>query len=290
MRPQLRALLLGATAMVVSACAGIVGPTAQEMTLQSRNVELSTQISDLRQTATVETNRMMITVEHASTEVRSVGFQRDALRATLIARGTDAGFVDVTAPNSSDDLPDGIDSASLLPTPGPGSAAPPAVTPAGAGDDATLDQSQVAAGTATPAAEATGPRLTDPVLATGVNNNDCAANSQTSFPSSTQEIYIVATALDFPVGTTVTARWSQDGTVLGTYEIPFDFAIDGACIWAFIDQTDFAFTPGNWTVELLVNGSPGLGPIPFTITGTGTGTGAGGEATGDNMDDMSEGG
>jgi hypothetical protein len=247
-------------ALGLSACAGIVGPTAPEQTLQAQNYDLSTQIFDLRQTATVEMDRIQITVEYASTEMRSVAFQRDALRATLIARGTDSGFIDVTAPDGNSDLPPGIDPANLLPTPGAGDAAPP-ITPPGA-TPPPADPN-----VAPTAAPATGPRLVDPVLARGVNDNDCAINSQTSFANTTPAIYVVATALDFPTGTTVTAQWSREGTVQGSYDIPFDFEINNACIWAFIDQTDFAFTPGNWSVQLLVNGSPSVGPLPFTITG-----------------------
>jgi hypothetical protein len=275
MQHSLKILQLTALATLISACGGIVGPTAQEATLQARNNDLGTQIADLRQTATVEMDRMMVTVEHSETEVRSVAFQRDALRATLIARGTDAGFVDVTIPQDGAGLPPGIDTGSLLLTPAPGAAAPP-VTPPGAGDPnasgvgdpaAVLDPNQVEQGTPTAVAPTTGARLVDPVLATGVLNNDCAANNFTTFDSTTEAIYVVATAVDFPVGTTVTASWSREGTVQGSYDIPFDFAIQQACVWAFIDQSDFPFTPGNWTVEILVNGQPSVGPVAFTITG-----------------------
>lgn len=272
---QLKTLPLTALALLLSACGGIVGPTAQEATLQARNDELGTQLADVRQTATVEMDRMMVTLEHAATEVRSVGFQRDALRATLIARGTDAGFVDVTIPGAGEGLPPGIDSGSLLPTPAPGAAAPP-VTPPGAEDPnagsvgnpaAVIDPNQVAQATTTPAAPTTGARLVEPVLATGVLSNDCAADNVTTFAPTIPEIYVVATAVDFPAGTTITARWSREGTVQGSYDIPFSFEIQQACVWAFIDQTDFPFTPGSWTVELLVNGAPGVGPLAFTITG-----------------------
>jgi hypothetical protein len=274
--------LLAGLALAISACGSIVGPTAQEMTLQSRNDELSTQISDLRQTATVESDRMMITAEYAATEVRAVAFQRDALRATLIARGTDTGFIDVTLPQNAGELPPGIDTDSLLPTPGSDNNAPP-VTPPGAAPVATIDPAQIAATTPTPAAPATGARLVNPVLATGVGADDCASNSFTTFDSTATEIYVVATAVDFPANTVVTARWTREGVVMGSYDIPFGFEIGEACIWAFIDQSDFAFTPGSWTVEMLVNQQPAVGPIPFTITGPAPVT------EGDAMDDMADG-
>ncbi|MEO0561971.1 MAG: hypothetical protein AAF125_07655 [Chloroflexota bacterium] len=281
-RGSIYTALLILLATLLSACGGIVGPTAQEMTLQARNGELSSQLDALRQTATVEMDRMMVTVEYSSTEVRAVAFQRDALRATLVARGTDPGFIDVTSPQSGNGLPPGIDTTSLLPTPAPGIAAAPAVTPPGAvAANPALSPDQLAAVTPTPVLDTNAPRLIDPVLATGVTNNDCAANNATTFPSTASEIYAVATAQNFPAGTTVSAIWAFEGIEQGRYDIPFDFAIQDACIWAFIDQSDFPFTPGNWTVQMLINGNPAVGPLSFTITG---------DAPADVMDDMTDGG
>lgn len=266
---RLRLLFISVLALTVSGCGSVLGPTDAEMTLQAQNQDLSTQIADLRQTATVEVDRMMITVEHAATEVRSVAFQRDALRATLIARGTDPGFLDVTGPVGAT-LPDGISAENLLPQ-ATAIGAVPAVTPVGAAPVA-IDPAAIAAApveavsTATPP-PAQGPRLTNATLATGVGSNDCALNSLTTFETTTPEIYIVATAQDFPAGTVMTARWALEGQVMGSYDIPFSFEIQNACVWAYIDQSDFPFTPGNWTVELLVNQLPSVGPLPFTITG-----------------------
>lgn len=260
---SIRPIVMVLLALTVSGCGAVLGPTDAEVTLQAQNDTLSTQIADLRQTATVETDRMMVTLEHAATEVRSVGFQRDALRATLIARGTDPGFLDVTAPEGAA-LPDGISPESLLPADGNNAiAAVPAVTPVGAAP-------AVAPGATTPTVTPPpqdGPRLSNPVLASGVQNNDCAANDLTTFTSTNEAIYIVATAQDFPAGTVMTARWALEGQVQGSYDIPFNFEIQEACVWAYIDQSDFPFTPGNWTVELLINQLPAVGPLPFTITG-----------------------
>lgn len=255
-------------AALLTGCGSIIGPTAAEETLQAQNYALSTQITDLRSTATVEADRMMITVEHAATEVRAVALQRDALRATMIARGTDPGFLDVTEPEG---LPDGISANDLLngsTGSAPQVAAPP-VTPPGGGTG--IDPSQVQPGipTITPAPQ-TGARLTNPALTTSVGSDDCATDNVNTFQDTTSAIYIVATAVDFPAGTTMTARWTFGGNVMGSYDIPFDFAIDNACVWAFIDQTDFQFTPGTWTVELLVNNQPSIGPITFSIIGTGS--------------------
>lgn len=276
MRLTLTILTFSILALVISACGTIVGPTAQEMTLAAQNQSLGTQIADLRATATVEVDRMMITVEHAETEVRAVVRQRDALRATMIARGTDPGFLDVTQPEAGD-LPPGIDPNLLLPQATPG-AAPP-ITPGAPVDPNAAPLDPNALPTPTSALPpTTGPRLENVILATGVGSDDCATDNVTTFPNTIAEIYVVATARDFPAETTVTARWSREGTVMGAYNIPFNFEITNACIWAFIDQTDFVFTPGTWTVELDINGTPATAPLTFTISDAG-----GGAAESDEM-------
>lgn len=262
---RLKTPLLLLLSLLVSGCGAVLGPTDAEMTLQSQNDNLSTQIADLRSTATVDIDRMMVTVEHASTEVRAVAVQRDFLRATLIARSEDPAAVDAAIAGLSN-LPAGIDPASLLPQQGQPIQPAPQVTPLGAGapiGTPTLDPSLLVDVTPTPAS---GARLVSPVLTTGVDGNDCALNSTTAFTTTTPEIYIVATAQEFPAGTVMTARWSREGTVLGSYDIPFNFAIPNACVWAFIDQSDFAFDAGNWTVELLINGQPAIAPVAFTIS------------------------
>lgn len=265
----LRVLILALLLGTVTGCGAVLGPTAGEMTLQAQNSELGTQVAYLSSTATVEVDRMMVTVEHASTEVRAVAIQRDRLRATLQARGTDVEFLDLTQPQI-DDLPDGISPDQLLgANDGVNPAVAPPVTPPGAdvvppapgGADA-------AAGTPVPDAAPGGLQVLNPTLTTGVDSNDCAINSQTSFGENTVEIYLVTRAVSFPVGTTVTTRWAREGEVVASFPFTYDFAIDDACIWSFIDQTDVAFTPGNWSVAMDVNGQPTVGPISFTITGT----------------------
>lgn len=275
--------------LLVSACGAVVGPTAQEMTLQSQNHTLGTQIAQLQSTATVEVDRMMITVEHAQTEVSGVQGQRDAMRGTAVARGTESSFFGINIPSNTDaeggiaDLPNGINPQGLLPQDAiadPLSEAP-AVTPPANGngpirpnlDTATTPLPPVNA-TTQPSQDVqtatTGARLTNPTLSTGYDGNDCAVGASTSFPQETPEIYIVTNAVDFPAGTTVSTTWLQNGEVMDSYSYTYEFPIEGNCIWSFIDQTDFAFTPGNWSVEMQVNGGAGIGPINFTITGNGT--------------------
>ncbi len=259
-------IMLPFAGVFLSACGAVLGPTAQEMTLQTRNDELSTQIFDLRSTATVEVDRMMITVEHAQTEVNSVLDDRGGMRATSIAQGTEAGFFDVNIPQGAN-LPQGVTPEGLLPQDALADpAAAPPVTPPGA---APVNPNAAGGGGA-PAATpppATGARLTNPTLTTTVGTDDCATSSQVSFDEGTPEIYIVANAVEFPAGTTVTTTWTREGEVIDTYDYTYDFSIDNACIWSFIDQTDYAFTPGQWAVQLQVNGGAGISPVAFSVTG-----------------------
>ena len=255
-----RLVLVGCGCLMVGlmvACGSIVGPTAMESTLQAQNFDLSTQLALVRSTATVEMARMLVTVDVLSTESRELNAQRDRLVATLQGRGTDVGFIQSTLPDGQS-LPQGISAELLLGglTPLP-QAQQLGVTPL-AGNL-----------TPTPVATPTPPlltRLLEPTLATGVNNNDCASNSLTTFTADTPEIYIVTRALDLTAGSVVTARWTYEGAIRGQYDITFDFDVSDACIWAYIDQTDFEFTPGNWTVALDVDGYNLVTPIAFTIT------------------------
>jgi hypothetical protein len=257
-------ILLASMAWVISACGAIVGPTAQEMTLQAQNNVMSTQMFDLRQTATVEIDRMMITVEHAQTEVSSVQLQRDAMRATSLARGTDPAFFDVNIPGGNN-LPAGITPEAIISANSNDPVFAPPITPVGALEQSAAQPTQPP----TIAVPVAGARLVSPALTTNVGNDDCATTTETTFDETTPEIYIVATAVEFPPNTTVTTTWTRDGQVIDSYDFTYDFEIDGACIWSFIDQTEYAFTPGQWAVQLQVSAGGGVGPLSFTVTGSG---------------------
>ncbi len=252
--PAYLPVLIGCSCLMLvlmGACGSIVGPTAMESTLQAQNFDLSTQLALVRSTATVEMARMLVTVEVLSTESRELNAQRDRLVATLQGRGTDVGFIQSTLPDGQG-LPEGISADLLLSGLTP---LPPAT--------------QLGATTLTGNITPTPPiltRLLEPTLSNGVNSNDCASTSLTSFSADTPEIYIVARALDLKAGSVVTARWTYEGAVRGQYDIPFDFDVSNACIWAYIDQSDFEFTPGNWTVALDVDGYNLVAALPFSIT------------------------
>lgn len=111
-------------------------------------------------------------------------------------------------------------------------------------------------------------RLENPTTATGVDNNGCAVGSTTQFSTNAQEIYIVTRAVNIP-GNSVTfeARWFRDGQAIGpVYSYTPNQPTDSLCIWFFVDQTDFTFEPGSYSVVLTINGDNAFEPLPFAIT------------------------
>jgi hypothetical protein len=103
---------VGFVIMLLAACSG---PSSLEQTLAVENQNLTTQIADIRATATVEADRLQITQEYVQTEVSHVDDQYLNLVATLIERGTPteaiSGITPFAAPNPSPTQP--VDS--LLP-------------------------------------------------------------------------------------------------------------------------------------------------------------------------------
>jgi hypothetical protein len=220
-----------------------------ELTLVNQNVALSTEIADVRNTATYAADALDVTAEYVGTVVRQVTEQYGVLSRTMVAAGLDPAAVTPGAPIS---VPA---QATPLPLVTPGNAnGTPLPTVAGAAGDALITPT---------AAQAS---LYNIVLAQGVGDNDCALSSVSTFSASTQEIYVVATAAGIQPNTRLTSSWFLEGTPVVTHEFVPDFPIDQSCIWFFIDQTDIAFTPGNWSVQLAINDQPAGQPVPFTIT------------------------
>ena len=122
-----------------------------ELTLVARGLNLETQISALRETATIGAERLQVTVEYMATRAEVAQRQRQGLEATLVARGS-------PAPGSST-VPTGT------PFPLPGTTLPTAL----AASSASL--TPLAPGQAA---------LTNVVMAAYVRNDDCASEPVTS--------------------------------------------------------------------------------------------------------------
>ena len=251
-----------ASSVLLSACQFFAPPTG-EQTLVAENKLLGTELASIRATATVDADRMMITLEHAQTEMSHVGGQTEDLSATLIARGSPAVDISRMTPQAATNFatpdPNLQQQAALDVTPiaiTPGSVSSPAdgqpqsqtnsvlvVTPIGS------DQSNLAS----------------IVTAPGVGDDDCAMNPTNQFTTGTPEIYVVARARNIVSGDNIISRWYHEGAEMINHPWTPDFDISDACIWFYIDQSEVDFTPGNWEIQMELNGVPIGAPINFAI-------------------------
>lgn len=246
--------------LALAACA----PSTAEQTMIAQNAAWGTQIVDFRTTATVGADRMMITLEAAQTQVSQANNQNAALMATLSARGADPTLL-------------------AMFTPQPGLAFGPQPTAAGNGlapttSGATLivPTSQGAreqTATETPAApQATafvsapnGTALIGAVMSSGVGSDDCEIDQRIQFSAADAEIYVVARTQGIRAGMVLLSRWLYEGSEQITHDFtPSSDILDNRCVWFFIDQTELAFTPGSWTVQLEVDGAV-VGSAAFVI-------------------------
>jgi hypothetical protein len=223
-----------------------------QLTLVSQNLELSTQIADIRSTATYAADKLNMTAEYLQTAVTQVAIDNQLLSVTLAASGVNAANVTPGA---------------LVPTPLPGADNVQTInsnTPLTTEDVNSSGQQNTSG---TPAAGGGTPSLYNIVLAEGVGGNDCALAAVSSFPSTTEKIYVVATAANIASGTKLSSHWFNAGTEVVSHDFTPDFNIEQNCIWFYIDQTDTAFTAGTWSVQLDINDQPAGSPVSFSITG-----------------------
>jgi hypothetical protein len=243
MKRTIALLIMGLS--LLAACS--TGPSGAERTLEAQRDSLGTQIADVRSTATLEADRLLVTAEFAQTLVAQMRNQNQVLSATIAALGGDAALV---APRASTPT-----LASL-----PVDPAAPQVTAEGI-MPATGEAVLAATPTAAP------PALYNAVTARGVGANDCALAAVSQFTAADQSIYVVATASNIQPGMTLASRWYYEGQEVIRHEFTPEFAISQNCIWFFIDPEETPFNPGSWTVQLEVNGQPDGDPVAFSIGG-----------------------
>lgn len=246
--------MLMITVLLITAC----GTSSEQLTLVANNEIANTEIADIRSTATVSRARIQITLDFASTRAIEVEQQGQFLRSTLSALGTDSAFISNSLP-----LPGNFPTF----TPQPTSPVQVQITPAAQPlvteqVNAQGTSVQVTIEATEPANE---PRLDNIVLSSGVGDNDCAINTNPRFTPASTEIYVVATAYNIPAGATISSVWQSNGTEVALFSFQPDSAINGNCIWFFIDQSDAEFVVGTWSVELKINDVSAAPPIPFQI-------------------------
>lgn len=219
----------------------------------------STHLHALYVTATVEFERLSVTLEHLETRIARVRNERGEIIATLQMRGVDTSVLpgEAPAPAPTAEIDWLAGAAGEIPTPSPSSAIQ--ITPFATTTPRGMLPSQ-------PTFAETGPlRLRDITLARAVGSDDCASQVTTQFLTTDARIYIVARAVDVSAGTVITSRWMQDGVELVTFDFIPDFVIENACIWFYVEQVDFPFVVGAYTVQLFLNGLPATSPVPFTV-------------------------
>ncbi len=107
------------------------------------------------------------------------------------------------------------------------------------------------------------------VTSTSLNSDDCPVGASASFDKMTPTIY-VNTQIDYlPSGSVFGARWTANGTLFfddAQCWVP-DKDWYNICAYCSIvpDDPNTGFTPGSWTVELLLDGQV-LSQTQFTIT------------------------
>ena len=249
--PRIVALAIAAAA--ISGCRS----TGPELTATAVYERAITQLESLRTTATVVRARMKTTLEYAGTRVGQAVEARAFLQFSLENLGTDSAFIEANI--------QAIVDAPITET------QPPPARPAPGDSTATTSLDAPAAvpiANATPRPAATAdqrPRLENIVLATGVGRDDCALDANPRFTPESTEIYIVADAYNIARGATIASSWKRQGAEVARFSFQPENAINGNCIWFFIDQTDAAFTIGAWSVEIFVDGASVTSPLAFQI-------------------------
>ena len=222
-----------------------------EMTATSAQGAALAELESLRATGTVARARMQTTLDYADSRVTEAAEAREFLRYSLINLGTESAYI-ATVISELDALA------------GPATATAPAAA-ARQPDEITATAPAAAVVVTPPATKRAGPRLEDLVMAGAVDNRDCAKGATPRFTPSSQRIYVVATAYAIPAGAAIASVWRRGGNQVATFEFQPRNAINGNCIWFFIDQTDAEFTIGAWSVELALDGERAAPPLIFQI-------------------------
>jgi hypothetical protein len=247
-------------------------PDTSVQLLEEENRAYSTQIAEIRATATFVGDQFLATQQAAETAVRSVDLQSTRIASTLVARGTPLVDASAITPIPPTPLPIGamLEGGSAGDNAVNPQLVTPMVTPGGSargsipvGPTPAFTDLPQSAPTPLPPINSSGQAASGDA---GIVTDDCPVSPTSSFTAAATTIYVTAIARSLPAGSTVTSRWLFGGVEQVSYDWTPDFDIDGACIWFFITPEAVAFSPGAWSVELLLNGAS-VGSNTFTIAG-----------------------
>jgi hypothetical protein len=110
-------------------------------------------------------------------------------------------------------------------------------------------------------------QLTEVQTAAGVRDADgCANSTQIQFSTGATSIYLTGRILNATAGTIVSAEWLYEGqVVLQSQGFTINQNEPDFCVWFYIEPTDVAFSPGNWSARFLINGGAVEPSASFTI-------------------------
>ncbi len=270
MKQFVQSLALIGSCILLSACNFFSQPVDLQ-TEGLQNEQAGTQIALVRASATVNADRMEVTLNSVQTAVGEVNLQSTRIAATLIAQGTpfiDGNLITPVVPteavqqqSAGSPIPQ---IANPLLTPGSQANTVPQVS----GQGSAQGDSPLLPGTPTtpdqPPADTGSAALSSIQLAAQVGGDDCPINPTTSFTDADTDIYVTANA-NIAANATLTASFALNGQEVKTYTWSPGFAVNGACIWFHMPSSEVAFTPGSWTVQLTVDGAAVGAPIAFTI-------------------------
>jgi hypothetical protein len=114
-------------------------------------------------------------------------------------------------------------------------------------------------GTQSPSTTTSGAELGRIVTAQSIDtaNHNAPVNETSTFNSLNQAIYAVVEAQRIDPGTTMFARWSRDGKPFeDSEEIKADKLYQNTYVEFHLEPTNKAIDPGNYTVQVFVNGNP----------------------------------
>jgi hypothetical protein len=99
-----------------------------------------------------------------------------------------------------------------------------------------------------------------------INREDrCFIEQKSLFnPNQTETLFLTGLALNLQAGATLRVDWSYQGDVVHQTSWTAPEFQEGDCIAMELNPSNAAFSPGNWTATLYVDGNP-LDPIPFTL-------------------------
>ena len=226
---------------------GCAASTAEQTATAEQSLA-ETAIARLRATSTVARARMQTTLDYASSRVTEAAEAQDFLRFSLISLGTESAWLSTAIGQVGDS---NVQATAI-----------PAASGANRERSATPSLAVIVT---PPTAPAPGPRLENMQMASGVDSRDCAIDSNPRFSPASHQIYVVAQAYQVPAGATISSIWRRQDSEVANFSFQPRKALNGECIWFFIDQSDAEFTVGAWSVEIAIDSSRAAPPLAFQI-------------------------